>query len=156
MLSRVSWWITCFKRFALGYYIFIETSRRTPGDNARLLSPGLSPSTKCMTFYYHMFGATVSTLTVEAGGIILLKLSGNQGDAWYKATIPLEFSHLFKVTYCVCFSFLSCFYLIVGVVLRWGIVTKSILASFFFYGSFVLKLYTCTFLSVGSYYNTAV
>lgn len=71
--------------------MYIEASfPRQPGDYAVLSSPeypfrGLT----CVTFYYHMYGATIGNLTVTLNGRlgILFSRSGNQGNAWLKAQV---------------------------------------------------------------------
>ena len=50
----------------IGYYVYIETSApRQGGDTARLYSPVFnSQPTKCLQFYYHMYGLHIANLTV--------------------------------------------------------------------------------------------
>ncbi|XP_065183994.1 MAM and LDL-receptor class A domain-containing protein 1-like [Sycon ciliatum] len=81
-----------------GYYMYIETSSpRVSGDVASLLSPVYSaPVATCQfSFFYHMYGATVNRLTVNAvpssgSAIQLWTLSGNQGNSWKSATVSLS------------------------------------------------------------------
>nr|XP_054770410.1 MAM and LDL-receptor class A domain-containing protein 1-like [Lytechinus pictus] len=78
--------------FLPGYYMFIETSIQTLGDEARLWSPTLQVAGgHCIEFYYHMYGSTIGTLNVyivEPGENVLQLLpswsqSSNQGNQWY-------------------------------------------------------------------------
>ncbi|KAL9987564.1 hypothetical protein ACROYT_G001896 [Oculina patagonica] len=79
-----------------GMYIYIETSSpRNPGDTARLESPWMR-GPQCMTFYYHMFGATMSCV------IIYIKIqatnrfkpvwlkSEDRGDRWIRGQISIN------------------------------------------------------------------
>ena len=50
-----------------------------------------------MTFYYHMYGASIGTLSVRVNQTVLWQLSGEQGNAWYKATVPLHFTGVSQV-----------------------------------------------------------
>jgi len=81
-----------------GNYLYTETSgcngneviAETPCFN--LTGPYLT--TPALTFYYHMFGAAMGTLSVEvndgSGWVNAWSLSGNQGDQWTQATVPLN------------------------------------------------------------------
>ncbi len=80
-----------------GKYLYTETSgcngneiiAETPCFN--LTGPYLT--TPALTFYYHMFGAAMGSLTVQindgSGWEDAWSLSGNQGDQWSQATVPL-------------------------------------------------------------------
>lgn len=85
--------------FLAGYYFFIEASWRSGGDVARLETPKIQSNgnTTCMVFYYHLYGQSIGTLRVKVGDQVLWELSGNQGDSWYKATVPLNFNGIYKV-----------------------------------------------------------
>jgi hypothetical protein len=48
------------------HFMFLETSRGTYGDRSYLLSPKLAPGVRTMSFFYHMHGKTMGTMTVEA------------------------------------------------------------------------------------------
>jgi hypothetical protein len=81
-----------------GNYLYTETSgcngneiiAETPCFN--LTGPYLT--TPALTFWYHMFGAAMGTLSVEindgSGWENAWSLSGNQGDQWTQATVPLN------------------------------------------------------------------
>ena len=82
-----------------GWYMYIETSSpRVNGDTAILEGPcvdltGRSDGT--MDFWYHMYGATVNSLTVQASTDCsnwtnVWSLSGNQGNSWNSASVDLS------------------------------------------------------------------
>ena len=49
-----------------GYYLYIETSGAAANKTARLTSSVVTSSdTRCLTFWYHMYGAHINTLTVR-------------------------------------------------------------------------------------------
>lgn len=79
--------------------MYIETSSpRRAGDNAKLeLSLCGNGDVACLTFYYHMYGATVGTLTVFSGNTVVFRASGNQGNYWIKAQRSI---HLKKIVSC--------------------------------------------------------
>lgn len=81
----------------LGHYVYIETSSCTAGDVAKLVSPLLGAKARCLSFYYNMYGATIKTLRVKVGNQLMWELTGDQGQKWYKATVPLNFTDLFQV-----------------------------------------------------------
>ncbi|NVK05519.1 MAG: fibronectin type III domain-containing protein [Flavobacteriia bacterium] len=82
-----------------GGYMYLETS--TSGAERSLLSPGIelsSLTTPTMEFYYHMYGATMSTLHVDVwNGSIwvddVFTISGQQqtagSDPWTQVQVPL-------------------------------------------------------------------
>ena len=75
----------------LGKYVYIETSSpRVQGDNANLVKRGLSFSTtKCLSFYYHMYGSSMGTLNVYVGSNKIFTKSGDQGNSWHKAAVAI-------------------------------------------------------------------
>ena len=86
-----------------GTYFYIESSSpRKQGDTARLLSPTLSSSTgaKCFTFWYHMYGKNIGSLTITAkklndnNGTLLWSKTVEEGNRWEQgeATIPSQTS----------------------------------------------------------------
>ncbi|KAJ7356094.1 hypothetical protein OS493_027021 [Desmophyllum pertusum] len=83
-----------------GYYMYIETSvPRVAGDNAKLkLSVSGNRELSCLTFYYHMYGNSMGTLTVVSGNARVFRTSGNRGNYWLKAerTIYLANSVTFE------------------------------------------------------------
>ena len=105
-VARVLWKIwhgdACkhFENFLfVGYYMYIEASSpRRQGDYAVLSSPAVPfRGLTCVTFYYHMRGATIGTLTVTVNGRLLFSRSGNQGNAWLKAQVNTFAFGLHKV-----------------------------------------------------------
>lgn len=86
--------------YVAGYYFYIEASDRFKGEVARLKSPKIQSNgnATCMVFYYYMYGQSIGTLRVKVGDQVLWQLSGNQGDNWYKATVPLKFGGVYEVS----------------------------------------------------------
>ncbi|XP_078680537.1 uncharacterized protein LOC144915743 [Branchiostoma floridae x Branchiostoma belcheri] len=86
----------------LGHYMYFEASSIDPGVTARLLSPTLpvipsssSHTSYCLTFWYHMYGLHIGTLSVnrkERGGseVPIWSLSDEQGNAWRQGQLPLD------------------------------------------------------------------
>ncbi|XP_071486325.1 MAM and LDL-receptor class A domain-containing protein 1-like [Diadema antillarum] len=83
---------------AYGHYMYIETSRpNTPGAKARLIGPHVSmetASTTCWTFFFHMYGQDVGTLSVlsnnaDATRTTLASYSGNKGNQWYSTSVEV-------------------------------------------------------------------
>ena len=87
-----------------GQYAYIETSSpQRQADQARLVSPPLH-SSRCLVFYYHMYGRGMGALRIKVVLNVFLskvvwELNGDQGDKWYRASVPLNISS----TYRVCF-----------------------------------------------------
>ncbi len=79
--------------------MYIETSSpRQPGDNAKLNTPSLQFSGKmCLTFYYHMYGASVGTLNVMINGNKVFTASGNKGNKWLRAMVNVNLSGMYAV-----------------------------------------------------------
>ena len=67
-----------------GNYMYIEASSpRKPGEKAKLaLTVPNSGNQSCLSFYYHMYGASAGTLNVYSGNIKVFTATGNQGDNW--------------------------------------------------------------------------
>jgi len=87
--------------YGRGYYFYIEASAQSTGDVARLESPKIQSNgnSTCMVFYYHLYGRSIDTLRVKVGDQVLWQISGEQGNSWYKATVPLNFDGIYKVTF---------------------------------------------------------
>ena len=66
--------------------MYIETSfPRKPSEKAKLVVTVPSNGKKsCLSFFYHMYGATVGTLNVFSGSIKIFNKSGNQGNNWMR------------------------------------------------------------------------
>ncbi|XP_078366044.1 MAM and LDL-receptor class A domain-containing protein 1-like [Oculina patagonica] len=77
-----------------GNYMYIEASSPTkPGENAKLVvTVPNNGNPSCLSFYYHMYGASVGTLNVYSGNTKVFSVSGNQGNNWLivEKTIYLE------------------------------------------------------------------
>ena len=84
--------------------MYIEASSpRKPGENAKLiLAVPNSGNQSCLSFYYHMYGASAGTLNVYSGNINVFSVSGNQGDNWLLVTKNLYLdgvvSEIFPIT----------------------------------------------------------
>ncbi|XP_033072930.1 MAM domain-containing glycosylphosphatidylinositol anchor protein 1 isoform X6 [Trachypithecus francoisi] len=92
-----------------GYYMFIETSRpRELGDRARLVSPLYNASAKfyCVSFFYHMYGKHIGSLNLlvrsrNKGALDThaWSLSGNKGNVWQQAHVPISPSGPFQIIF---------------------------------------------------------
>ena len=67
-----------------GKYMYIETSSpRRPGDKAKLVfTIPNNGEMSCLSFYYHMYGASVGTLNVYNGNSKVFNISGQQSNYW--------------------------------------------------------------------------
>jgi len=81
-----------------GRYLYLESSGTCDNRQAQLLSPCFNLANIAnpeASIYYHMYGTSMGTLRVDvlADGIWTLNvvpaITGNQGNAWIKLTIPL-------------------------------------------------------------------
>ena len=55
-----------------------------------LVKGGLTFTSKmCLSFYYHMYGATMGTLNVLVGQRKVFTLSGDQGNQWKQAKVEI-------------------------------------------------------------------
>ncbi|XP_038573588.1 MAM and LDL-receptor class A domain-containing protein 1 [Micropterus salmoides] len=86
-----------------GYYMYVDSSVGEWGDMSFLISDVFQPSTRglCLTFWYHMYGNHVGTLRVYINdrkqhsgdneeGILKWTETGNKGDKWLEATVPIK------------------------------------------------------------------
>ena len=80
-----------------GHYIFIEASSpRRLNDKARIISAPISDtSTKCLHFWYHMYGTHVNTLNVylKSGsslGSPVWSHTGTLSNKWYNANVDIQ------------------------------------------------------------------
>ncbi|KAK7490089.1 hypothetical protein BaRGS_00018611 [Batillaria attramentaria] len=86
---------------AQGHYIYIETSspvRAHTDDTALLLSPTIQATfgrPGCLHFWYNMHGDKMGQLAVylvdsaSQQGVMVWTLSGEQGEDWHQAAVPL-------------------------------------------------------------------
>ncbi|XP_013414005.1 MAM and LDL-receptor class A domain-containing protein 1-like [Lingula anatina] len=79
-----------------GKYAHIEASYpRKPNEVARLYSPefSFSPQQRCLNFFYHMYGKDIGRLNVylhiDGATVQMWSLTGEQGNAWYRANATL-------------------------------------------------------------------
>ncbi len=91
--------------------MYIESSvPQKRGDKARLVSerfPGMKSNVNyCLKFWYHMYGNAIGTLNVlikkKAGNTsssekIVWSLSGNKGQTWRFASVPVKSPDDFQV-----------------------------------------------------------
>ena len=87
-----------------GMYIYIETSiPRIPGDTARLQSPWMR-GPQCMTFFYHMYGSTMSCVVIYIKRLITNRLkpvwlrSQNRGNRWIRGQISINETASYQVS----------------------------------------------------------
>ena len=76
----------------LGNYCFTETSGSGSNQTATLNSVCVNTSTLStpnIRFSYHMFGSTMGTLEVVVDDVVVWSKSGDQGNTWFEAQIPL-------------------------------------------------------------------
>ncbi|XP_041467503.1 MAM and LDL-receptor class A domain-containing protein 1-like [Lytechinus variegatus] len=77
-----------------GYYIYTETGDMDYGATATLTSPSIPPlgvDGACVTFWYHMLGSYIGTLTVyNPVNNERWKKTGNQGNMWLQGNVWLE------------------------------------------------------------------
>jgi hypothetical protein len=83
-----------------GHYLYLEASRKPEGLRAYYLSIPVPRSRKgaCLSFYYHMYGDHVGTLTASVLGkpgwvstaTSVWTRSGGQGNAWHFAEVFLD------------------------------------------------------------------
>ena len=90
-----------------GQYVYIETSSRAVGAKARLISPSVQPSaqgSKCLTFWYHMYGQHVDKLNVYVQYGLSLPSSatwsqqGTQGNTWKQEKLTVQANKVFNVS----------------------------------------------------------
>jgi len=80
-----------------GKYLFTETSSGCNNINATIISPEFDLSSLTLpqvSFYYHMYGADMGTMTAEytTDGLTwtpFWTMTGDQGNAWYQVDMPM-------------------------------------------------------------------
>ena len=82
-----------------GYYMYIETSSpRVQGNLARLSTPVFTfIRASCITFFYHMYGATIGRLEVTVDGQNVFSESGNKSSSWLDASINFNYHGKYPV-----------------------------------------------------------
>ncbi|XP_033122121.1 MAM and LDL-receptor class A domain-containing protein 1-like, partial [Anneissia japonica] len=89
-----------------GFYIYIETSPRNLNDIARLWTMTY-PATHgtCVQWFYHMYGATVNTLSVyivntaDTLGTPVWSIRNEQGNIWRRGQIFVETSSAYQIVF---------------------------------------------------------
>ncbi|XP_033122124.1 MAM and LDL-receptor class A domain-containing protein 1-like [Anneissia japonica] len=89
-----------------GFYIYIETSPRNLNDIARLWTVTY-PATngRCVQWFYHMYGATVNTLSVyivntaDTLGTPVWSIRNEQGNVWRRGQIFVETSSAYQIVF---------------------------------------------------------
>ena len=71
--------------------MYIEASSpRVKGDNAKLELAGVDfNGKKCLSFFYHMYGKEMGSLTVRVGGKSVFNVAGDQGNQWNEAKVQI-------------------------------------------------------------------
>ena len=73
--------------------MYIEASGKKSGAKARMKRSGLIlKSGRCLTFYYHMYGSNIGSLSVFTGQTRVDHHTGNKGNRWIKVTKRLNSS----------------------------------------------------------------
>ena len=101
---------------ANGTYAYIETSfPRNHNDTARLISaliPRNSRPGTCISFWYHMYGPDINTLSVytKSGGSLgspIWKRTGNQANKWKYAQVFVRSVLDYQVGFAKTFSIVN-------------------------------------------------
>ena len=79
------------------------------GSKSWLVSNYFNTSTKCFTFWYHMYGLTVGSLNIyeQSMGMEmrpLWTLSGNKGNIWMRGQVTANFSFEMKTRVSITFT----------------------------------------------------
>lgn len=99
--------LVCFLIIANGTYAYIETSYpRRPNDTARLISAVIPRNTRpgtCVSFWYHMYGPDIDTLSVytKTGGSlgsVIWQRKGNQANKWKYGQVFLRMILSYQVS----------------------------------------------------------
>ncbi|XP_074645956.1 neuropilin-1a-like [Tubulanus polymorphus] len=72
------------------YYIYLEATGASTGDQAELAANTQSASDSCvMNFYYHMHGSSMGKLEVKLDGNVVFDKSGDQGNQWKHGSVNI-------------------------------------------------------------------
>ncbi|XP_074645315.1 MAM and LDL-receptor class A domain-containing protein 1-like [Tubulanus polymorphus] len=73
-----------------GWYVYMESSGKHEGDQAKFEGDTLSMSDSCvMNFYYHMYGSQMGRLEVTLNGKVVFSKSGDQGNQWTPGSVTI-------------------------------------------------------------------
>ena len=79
--------------------MYIETSFRRNGDNAKIEKGGLRfTGNTCIRFFYHMFGTHIGTLKVLVAGNRVFELKGAKGNIWKEANVKVPLNGIYPVS----------------------------------------------------------
>ena len=91
-----------------GHYLFIEAStgegdaKREKGYRARLISPILNIPYVCLSFYYHIHGNHLGSLSVfklnSKKALLVWKESRDLGNQWKRVELSINGSRAFEVS----------------------------------------------------------
>lgn len=78
-----------------GYYLYVDSSSRPPGQLARITTEKFTNTqgTYCFSFWYHMHGANVGSLTIylnDNGKYNVFTRTGDQVNLWLYQTIQVS------------------------------------------------------------------
>ena len=86
--------------------MYVEVNGKQNGDIARISSPLVSVSqktTKCLKFWYHMYGPHIASLNVYANttslGLPIWSKNGTQGNKWKLAKVDVVMSQSYSVSF---------------------------------------------------------
>lgn len=89
-----------------GRYMYVEVNGKQNGDIARISSPLVSVSqktTKCLKFWYHMYGPHIASLNVYANttslGFPIWSKNGTQGNKWKLAKVDVVMSQSYSLVF---------------------------------------------------------
>ena len=111
--SAVDVFYVIFKStFFQGHYLFIEASTgvgdalRKRGFRARLFSPLIRVPEVCLTFFYHMLGSHIGSLSVYKRSnaeekLVWKRSTEDMGDMWHKGEVHIANPIAFEVSYFV-------------------------------------------------------